>query len=56
MIVEPPGDNEMRHRARTLVNTALTCLVCAVTIGCAEWAGSAQAQDKITLRLSLIHI
>ena len=44
----------MRRRARTLVNTAVTCLVCAVTIGCAGWVGSARAQDKITLRYGQI--
>jgi ABC-type nitrate/sulfonate/bicarbonate transport system substrate-binding protein len=44
----------MRRRARTLVNTAVTCLMCAVSIGWAGWAGSARAQDKITLRYGQI--
>jgi ABC-type nitrate/sulfonate/bicarbonate transport system substrate-binding protein len=44
----------MRRHARTLVNAAATCLVCAATIGWAGWAGSARAQDKITLRYGQI--
>ncbi len=51
MIAEVQEGNEMRRRARSLVNTAVTCLVGAATIG---WAGSARAQDRITLRYGQI--
>jgi NitT/TauT family transport system substrate-binding protein len=44
----------MRRRARALVNTAITCLVCALSIGWAVRGGPAQAQDKITLRYGQI--